>query len=320
MVSGVTAIAADTSAGLYGPELLRYVETVGSSRLLILVVVLATACGQARATSSSTPPASTHSSGPRPAVALAGYAARTARAGSARLAIQMHMSGPPGTGTIAIDGTGVVAFRARVADMRMHMVSPTGAAVSMREIMRWPVLYMRSPVFASVTRAHRPWVKLDMAGVERAHGIDLNALEGAGSGDPAQMLSTLEGESDSIAVVGHEVLRGVRTTHYHALIDLSEVARSAPPALRVAARRSERRLAAMLGRHRMAMDVWIGADGRVRRVAYRMSVTDPATGAVTTTDVRMDMFAFGVPVHVTAPPAARTTDITSAVAAAGGSG
>jgi hypothetical protein len=300
--------------------LLRYVERVGSSRLLILVVVLATACGQARATSTTSPPASTHSSSPHPAVALAGYAARTARAGSARLAMRMRMSGLPGTGAIVIDARGVVAFRARVADMRMRVVSPTGGELAMREIMRWPVLYMRSPVFASVARAHRPWVRLDMAGVERAHGINLNALEGAGSGDPAQMLSTLEGESDSIVVVGHAVVRGVRTTRYHAVIDLSKVAGSAPPALRAAARLSERRLAAMLGRHRMAMDVWIGADGRVRRVAYRMSVAAPATGTVTTTDVRMDMFAFGVPVHVKAPPASRTTDITPAVATAGDSG
>lgn len=299
--------------------MLRYVETVRSSCLLILVLALTTACGQAKATNPKPAPVSTRLSAPHPGVALAGFAARTARAGSARLAMQMRMS-VPGSGTIVIDATGVVAFRARAADMHMHVVSPNGAALSMREIMRWPVLYMQSPAFASVTRVHRPWVRLDMAGVERAHGIDLNALEGAGSGDPAQMLSTLEGESDSISILGHTTVRGVRTTHYHAVIDLSKVARSASPALRAAARRSEARLEAMLGKHRMPMDVWIGADGRVRRVAYRMSVPVPGTGTVTTTDVRMDMFGFGVPVHVTAPPAARTTDITATVAAGSSSG
>jgi hypothetical protein len=253
-------------------------------------------------------------------VALAGFATRTARAGSARLEMQMRMIGLPGSGTIVIDATGVVAFRARAADMRMHVVSPSGVSFTMREIMRWPVLYMRSRVFASATSAHRPWVRLDMASLERAHGIDLNALQGTGNGDPAQMLSTLEGESDSISVLGHALVRGVRTTHYHAVIDLSKVARSASPSLRAAARRSEARLAAMLGKHRMPMDVWVGADGRVRRVAYRMSVPIAGTGSSTTTVVRMDMYAFGVPVHVTAPPAARTTDITAAVAAGSGSG
>jgi hypothetical protein len=292
---------------------------VRSSRLLILVLAL-TACGQAKAANPATPPASTRSSAPHPGVALAGFAARTARAGSARLEMQMRMIGLPGSGTIVIDATGVVAFRARAADMRMHVVSPAGVSFTMREIMRWPVLYMRSRVFASATRAHRPWVRLDMASLERAHGIDLNALQGTSNGDPAQMLSTLEGESDSISVVGHPRVRGVRTTHYHAVIDLSKVARSASPSLRAAARRSEARLAAMLGKHLMPMDVWVGADGRVRRVAYRMSVPIAGTGSSTTTVVRMDMYAFGVPVHVTAPPAARTTDITAAVAAGSGSG
>jgi hypothetical protein len=300
--------------------LLRYVESVGSSRLLIVVLALTTACGQAKATNPATPPVSTRSSAPYPGVALAGFAARTARAGSARLAMRIRMSGVPGSGTIVINATGVVAFRARAAEMRMHVVSPSGMAFTMREIMRWPVLYMRSPVFAAVTRAHRPWVRLDMGRVERAHGIDLNALQGTGSGDPAQMLSTLEGESDSIAILGHALVRGVRTTHYHAVIDLSKVARTASPSLQAAARRSEARLAAMLGKHRMPMDVWIGTDGRVRRVAYRMSVPVPGTGSATTTVVRMDMYAFGVPVGVTTPPAAVMTDITAAVAAGSGSG
>lgn len=293
---------------------------MGSFRLLIAVLALTTACGQANATNPATPPFSSRSTAPHPGVALAGFAARTARAGSARLAMRIRVSGVPGSGTIVINATGVVAFRARAADMRMHVVSPSGVTFAMREIMRWPVLYMRSPVFASVTRAHRPWIKLDMGRVERAHGIDLNALQDTGGGDPAQMLSTLEGESDSIAVLGRARVRGVRTRHYHVVIDLSKVARTASPSLRAAARRSEARLAAMLGKHLMPMDVWIGADGRVRRVAYRMSVPVAGTGSSTTTVVRMDMYAFGVPVHVTAPPAAVTTDITAGVAAGSGSG
>ncbi len=60
----------------------------------------------------------------------------------------------------------------------------------------------------------------------------------------------------------------------------------------------------MLGKRRMPMDVWIGADGLVRRVAYRMAIPVAATGGTLTTTVSLDMFAFGAPVHVAAPPAA----------------
>ncbi len=98
------------------------------------------------------------------------------------------------------------------------------------------------------------------------------------------------------------------------------MAASAPPALRAAARRSEAHLEAMLGKHLMPMDVWIGGDGLVRRVAYRTSVPIAGATGTLTTSVRLELFGFGVPVHVTAPPASRTTDLTAAVAAGAGSG
>jgi hypothetical protein len=293
---------------------------VRSSRLLIVALVLTTACGQAKVSHPVTPPASTPMPAPKPSVALAGSAARTARAGSARVVMHMRMAGMPG-GAITVDAAGVVAFRTRAADLRMRMVAPgSGAVIRMREITRWPVVYMRSPLFAAETHRGKPWVRLDLARLERAQGIDMNALTSTGRSDPTQMLSTLEGESDSIVTVGHETVRGVATTHYRAVIDLGKVAGSANPALRAAVRRAEARLAAMLGKRRMPMDVWIGADGLVRRVAYRMAIPVAATGGTLTTTVSLDMFAFGSPVHVAAPAAAQTTDLTAAVAAAAGSG
>ena len=301
--------------------MLRYVESVRSPRLLILVLALTTACGQAGATNPATPPASTRSGGPHARVALAGFAARTARAGSARVAMHMTMSGVSSAGTIEVDATGVVAFRSRAGAMQLRMTSPTtGSVLRIREITLWPVVYMRSSLFASEPHSKGPWVKLDLARIERRHGVDVNALATTGGNDPGEMLSTLAGESDSIATVGHARVRGVNTTHYRAVIDLSKVAASAPPALRAAARRSEAHLEAMLGKHLMPMDVWIGGDGLVRRVAYRTSVPLAGATGTLTTSVRLEMFGFGVPVHVTAPPASRTTDLTAAVAAGAGSG
>ncbi|HEY2789507.1 MAG TPA: hypothetical protein VGI72_08620, partial [Gaiellales bacterium] len=264
----------------------------------------------------------TRSDGPHPQIALAGFAARTARAGTSRVAMYMRMSGLPGAGTIEVDATGVVAFRSGAGAMRMRMISPTtGSVLHIREITRWPVVYMRSSLFASEPHSRGPWVKLDLARIESRHGLNVNALANTGGNDPAEMLSTLAGESDSITIAGrHAMVRGVETTHYRAVIDLSKVAASAPPSLRAAARRSETRLEAMLGKHLMPVDVWIGADGLVRRVAYRTSVSAPGAAVTLTTSVRLEMFGFGVPVHVTAPPASQTTDLTAAVAAGSGSG
>lgn len=300
-------VAGCRRAGLETVTLLRYHETVRSSRLPAVVVLLATACGQA--THPTAPPAS----GARPQVALAGYASRTAHAGSARIALDMHMTSP--SVELTAHAEGVVAFRARDADIAMRLSGSGGVAVRMREIVRWPVVYVRSPALARVGGRHRPWAKLDMARLGRAEGLSMDALAGTGSDDPAQMLSTLEGESDSVARVGPGSVRGVAVTRYHALIDLAKVARTASPGVRAAVRRAERRLMTIAGVRQFPMDVWIDARGLVRRVAYHLSLTIPGSAQMMTTSVGMDLYDFGAPVHVHAPPAAQTTDLTAILAA-----
>jgi hypothetical protein len=304
-------VPARPSRGLETVGFLRYHESVRCSRLLVALVLLAgTACGQA--THSSTPPPA-HSTGPRPEVALADYASRTAHAGSARITLDMHMTSPAGELTAHADG--VVAFRTRAADIAMRMTAPNGLALRMHEIVQWPVIYLRSPALTQLSKSHKPWAKLDMGRVSAAQGISVDALAGTGGDDPAQMLTTLQGESDSVAKVGPASVRGVPATRYHALIDLAKVARSAPPRVRAAVRRAELRLMTITGVRQFPMDVWIDAHGLVRRVAYQISLTIPGSGQMMTTTVRMDMFDFGAPVHVHAPPAAQTADLTAIVAA-----
>lgn len=280
------------------------------SRLLAAVLLLATACGQA---THSSAPAPTRATGPAPGVALAGYATRTAHAGSARIALDMHMTSAAGQITARADG--VVAFHTRAADIAMRMSAPNGFSMRMREIMRWPVMYLRSPALARLTRSHRPWVKLDMAKAGRAAGLNMNALAGTGSDDPAQMLTTLQGESDSVAKIGPGSVRGVPATRYHALIDLAKVARTEPAGMRAAVRRAELQLMTITGVRQFPMDVWIDAHGLVRRVAYHISLTLPGTGQQMTTTVRMDMYDFGTPLHVHAPPPSQTTDLGAMLAA-----
>ena len=290
--------------------LLRYHGSVRSSGLLAAVVLVATACGQA---SHATTPPTAGSTGPAPAVALADYASRTTRAGSARIVLEMTMTSP--VAQVAVHADGVVAFRTRAADIAMRMTAQNGLALRMREIVRWPDVYLRSPALAELSKAHRPWAKLDMSGLGRSDGMNIDALAGSGSDDPAQMLTTLEGESDSVARVGTGSVRGVPTTRYHALVDLAKVARTAPPAVRAAVRRAERRLMGVTGVRQFPMDVWIDARGLVRRVAYHISLTIPGSGQMMTTTVRMDMFDFGTPVHVHAPPRSQTSDLSAILAA-----
>jgi hypothetical protein len=72
----------------------------------------------------------------------------------------------------------------------------------------------------------------------------------------------------------------------------------------------------MLGTDKMPMDVWIGQDKLVRRIAYRMAIPVAATGGTMKMDVQLDLFDFGVPVHVTAPPAREVAELPAAAMAA----
>ena len=280
------------------------------SRLLILALVLAgaTACGQAQASHTSAPPDSTGATAPAPGVELAASAARTSHAKSARIAMRMRMSVPTGGTPLTATGEGVVGFRDRSVDLGVHMAIPGAGTIRMREIMVWPVIYMRSPLFAAALHG-KQWLKLDMAKLERANGINLNALTSAGSNDPTEMLQTLEN-------LGGATVRGVPTVHYRAVIDLAKAAQNAPAAVRAAVKRSDARLIEMLGTDKMPMDVWIGQDKLVRRIAYRMAIPVAATGGTMDMDIRLDIFDFGVPVHVTAPPAGQVAALPAAAMAA----
>jgi hypothetical protein len=285
------------------------------TRLLVVLALLAgaTACGQAQANHTTSPPHA--STAPSPDVELAASATRTSHARSARIAMRMRMTVPPNGTAVTANATGVVGFRDRSVDLALHMAVPGAGTIRMREIMVWPVIYMRSPLFTAALHGKR-WVKLDMARLERANGIDLSALASTGSNDPTEMLQTLENESDSLRNLGPATVRGVPTVHYRAVIDLAKAAKNAPAAVRAAVQRSDARLIEMLGTDRMPVDVWIGGDKLVRRLAYRMSVPVAATGGTMAMDLRLDMFDFGVPVHVTAPPAREVAELPAAATAA----
>jgi len=292
---------------------------VRPSRLITLLVVLAgaTACGQAQGThtDSTAPPASTRAAMPKPTAELAASAARTSHAKSARMAMTMRMTVPPNGESVVAHASGVVGFQSRDGNLTMNMTIPGAGVIRMREVMVWPVIYMHSPLFAAGLHG-KQWMKLDMAKIERSHGVDLNALTSTNSSDPTQMLQTLENESDSLQNLGAATVRGVQTVHYHAVIDLGKAARNAPAAVRAVVQRSDARLVAMLGTHRMPIDVWIGRDHLVRRLAYHMALPIASTGETMAMDVRLDMFDFGVPVHVTAPPAGQVAELPAAAMAA----
>jgi hypothetical protein len=285
-------------------------------RRLLAALVLAGAaagCGQASSTSSTPPPAASSADGADLAQTLAQAAATTTKAGSARFAMRMTMSTPQGGFTMR--GRGIGSFTApRRMSFDFAMRLPSGAgSLDMTERLVGTTIYMRSPMLTQKIPGHKPWLKMDLDAIGRSQGVSFSALMNSSSSDPAQVLTYLKGVADGVQVVGNEAVAGVPTTHYRAVVSFRRMLDRLPPRARRQWAQSLERTSGVSPDATEPMDVWIDGQGRARQ--ERMKVDMPKLASSMT--VLVTMTDFGVPVHVTAPPAGRTADLSALLGAAG---
>jgi hypothetical protein len=216
---------------------------------------------------------------------------RTAAARSATIAMSMTMAAP-GQARTTLIGTG--AQRGSSAKMSMRIraggISTRMDVILLREDGSY-AMYMRSPLFQAQLPRGRSWVRVDLSASAASLGLDFSSLIGV-----SETLAPLEAGLVSTRRIGREVVAGASTTRYRAVIDLRRAAR-AVPAYAQQVRALERRLGVRLGR--VPYDVWIGSDGRFRRL--RSTMRAGAATSVQTITYR----AFNVPVSIAAPPRAR---------------
>ena len=157
------------------------------------------------------------------------------------------------------------------------------------------------------------WVSMDLSKVGSVSG----SIPGLGQSDPKQFLAYLETVSNNVQDLGAAAIRGVGTTHYRATLDLGKSVNVAtvPPQLRSALKR----LLAKDGGNAPTIpaDVWVDAEGRLRRLTLSIDLSAfagaaggsaaPSGSAAVT--VSIDLYDFGVPVDVQAPPADQVTQL-----------
>jgi hypothetical protein len=285
-----------------------------SSRRLAAVLLTATltaGCGQA--TSSAPPPPSTHARiDPE---LLANAASATTRTGSARISMQMQMS--ESQGSFNAHANGVMSFSRPVhGTLTMQMNLPNSPTpVSMTERMLGTTLYMHMPFLNASAPQIKPWIKLDLGALGKAEGLNLGALMNSNTNDPASILGYLKGVSGQITVVGHETVNAVQTTHYRATVNYAKAIanmRRTNPAAATALQQSIDKT----GTRTAPVDVWVDGSGLMRQ--ERVSVAMPALGGSMT--IVLSLSDFGVPVHVSAPPASQTTDLLKMLRSQGAGG
>ena len=161
------------------------------------------------------------------------------------------------------------------------------------------------------TGAGKPSIKLNLQRFAKTQGLDLNAaMSGSSSDSPAQMLTYLNAASDSNDRVGAQDDGGVAIPGYHVVLDLFEGHGGAAPAdQRAAVPRASPREVQLLGSHTMPIDVWIDSSGLVRRERLGIPLEGPVDpGRRLEITMTIDLFDFGFPVHVKAPPAGAVLD------------
>jgi hypothetical protein len=188
----------------------------------------------------------------------------------------------------------------------MSLLAPNGVAVS--EIIVGPDVYMQLPAAAEAALAPTPWVKTKLDAISRGSGFNVSAT---GESDPSQELNFLRGAGE-VTAVGNEEIRGVPTTHYHAVVDLNRYAWAVAPSLRAAALKNATLIERLTGQSTLPLEVWVDLHDLVRRVQLGLSICSAAGTAEVT--MSMDFYDYGRQPAVTAPPASQVTDLTSRLA------
>jgi hypothetical protein len=250
----------------------------------------------------------------------------TSQQGGARISMTIKFSAPglPGGGSFAMTADGFFDQRKRSGEMTMDLSgipgisSLPGGGSSIKMIFLYPVIYMNMPFLAGKMPAGKTWMKLDIGKAARAAGIDTSQLGSLDQNDPTKFLDYLRASSGAVVSLGGERVNGVPTTHYSATLQLSRILDRLPGDRQAAARAALEKLGASgSGAGGIPVDVWVDAQGRVRRM--QMSLNGLAgAGAATAAgstggiggSIAIDFKSYGAVPPIVAPPASEVFDMS----------
>ena len=145
-------------------------------------------------------------------------------------------------------------------------------------------VYLRSPALRSVRKkgVTEEWILFD--GQARGQTGLGTGTAGLGSGDPTEVLASLDRTAGDVEEVGQESVRGADTTRYRTTVDLTGVEGAKEEGLG----------------EPIPTEVWVGEDGLVHRVRQQVPFSEAGqTGRV---DFTLEYFDFGVQERIEPPP------------------
>lgn len=275
--------------------------------------VAVAACGTSSPVGAAANPSAPSSpSAKTPVQAIEAAYTSTTAASTAKISIDMAISGSQLNGQkIDFSGSGVMDFAHKQGDMTMNIL---GMSAEIRYLDGVEYMHLPSGLGNS---GGKPWMKIDLNELTKAGlGKSMDQLTSSTPTDPSQMLSYLRGLGSDIVDDGPATIDGTPTTHYSATMNLDTFAKQENISADKIAQ-----LRQALGGNTVPMQLWLDGQNRLRQMSYDEkinagAITGDASGAGSgTVDMAMTMNLsdFGVPVTVTAPPADQTEDAVNAL-------
>jgi hypothetical protein len=280
---------------------------LGGVGIVGAIVVLAAGCGSSGSAQVQT-------------VNLSRAADVSAAAAGYKIAVTMRET-VPSVGQINVNGTGSVSPASHLGDMTMQMQLPASAgttALPLRMVLDKTAIYVKlPPVLASKIPGGKPWLYVDLNQAAKAAGIPgFGSLFSSASSlsDPSQQLDYLRATSaGSVKDLGKATVNGVRTTGYHAVVDLAKL----PGVVSGAQRGSVEQLVAALKQKGfptlVPVNVWIDTSHRIRRM--QMSLTEPLPNTNESAHIAMtqNFLQYGPQPAPTIPSASQSVNLFSLV-------
>jgi len=275
---------------------------VATLSVATLIAVVAIPAGRDPATTSL-------ATGPG-AKAVGAAVAATQASGTARGLLTITHAG----GTVTASGTGDFGSGEARAEIALAGDPRSGTVTVLRT---WTGIYARLPEGMNPLSADRPWVSVDAPTLARLTQLALGDGAAQITGAPLDALTYLRGVSGDVTLVGPDTTRGEPTTHYRGAVDPTKAAAQLPEAIRAHAP------PAAAGPASLPADLWIDGQGRLRKLvitehsaagsAEDSAVVPPAGPGPTTITletITLELWDFGIPVEVSAPPADQVADVS----------
>ncbi len=253
---------------------------------------------------------------PRPAPAyqrLLAAVAHSAAVKSEHFSLTEAVSMPGGTQTSGtVKATGEIAGSGASAVAELSMILPGTGSIELRMVP--PDLYAHLPAAAAnLLGITKPWISVNVDTLAKAKlGGSFSQLMSASS-TWAVALAALKAVSSKVTVVGTAPVRGVPTTAYRATVNLAKAAAGSKLTTTQVTR-----LESTIGQSSLPIEVWVDHNDLVRQVTYAATVHPHKQSPAVHLDSTIDLYDFGVPVSVGAPPASEVQNFTSKVLSAAG--